>query len=298
MSKRNICVDITKGLAIILMVLGHSSLPDSLSNFIYAFHMPVFFILSGYCTNWHAGTFFSFISRRTKALLIPFFAYSVIVWIMLKIIDVPVFSLAKGWGGLALWFVPVMFSASIIARAYFIVSNSIIKFLCLLICLITGVYLSYANIYLPWSASTIPYATILIIIGAYLKRVESKIFNSNILIPISATIIVFGISYFYRLDMAWNRILPIGILTFNAVLGSLMLMNYSFIFEKKLHTVSNLLVVTGRETYIILAFSQVIIMGINKYLMISSIEKYALLVGILILLVYLKRKLNDCLAKI
>ena len=77
-----------------------------------------------------------------------------------------------------------------------------------------------------------------------------------------------------------------------------MLMNYSFIFEKKLHTVSKLLVVTGRETYIILAFSQVIIMGINKYLMISSIEKYALLVGILILLVYLKRKLNDCLAQI
>lgn len=43
--KRNQWVDIAKGIAIILMVLGHTAIPDSLSRFIYSFHMPFFYSL-------------------------------------------------------------------------------------------------------------------------------------------------------------------------------------------------------------------------------------------------------------
>lgn len=41
-------ITITKGLCIILMVIGHSGCPVLLSKFIYIFHMPVFFFFSGY----------------------------------------------------------------------------------------------------------------------------------------------------------------------------------------------------------------------------------------------------------
>lgn len=41
-------LDIAKGMAIILMVLGHTSIPAVASNFIYAFHMPLFFIALGH----------------------------------------------------------------------------------------------------------------------------------------------------------------------------------------------------------------------------------------------------------
>jgi fucose 4-O-acetylase-like acetyltransferase len=46
-------LDIMKGIGILLVVLGHS-LPSSrignyVYNFIYSFHMPLFFIVSGYC---------------------------------------------------------------------------------------------------------------------------------------------------------------------------------------------------------------------------------------------------------
>lgn len=40
--KRSVWLDVAKGITIILMVLGHSSIPDGLSRFIYAFHMPLF----------------------------------------------------------------------------------------------------------------------------------------------------------------------------------------------------------------------------------------------------------------
>lgn len=44
-------IDITKGFAIILMVFGHSSIPKSISNYIWSFHMPLFFIISGFLYN-------------------------------------------------------------------------------------------------------------------------------------------------------------------------------------------------------------------------------------------------------
>lgn len=41
-------MDTAKGIGVILVILAHNLLPTSLSNAIYAFHMPLFFIISGY----------------------------------------------------------------------------------------------------------------------------------------------------------------------------------------------------------------------------------------------------------
>lgn len=40
--------DVMKGVAIILMVMGHTTLTQGLHDFIYLFHMPVFFIVAGW----------------------------------------------------------------------------------------------------------------------------------------------------------------------------------------------------------------------------------------------------------
>lgn len=48
---RNLNIDISKGIAIILMVIGHSSYPTELYKIIYSFHMPLFYLLSGYFMN-------------------------------------------------------------------------------------------------------------------------------------------------------------------------------------------------------------------------------------------------------
>ena len=42
---RDITIDIAKGIAILLVVLGH--LQNPINKYIYAFHMPLFFFLSG-----------------------------------------------------------------------------------------------------------------------------------------------------------------------------------------------------------------------------------------------------------
>ena len=38
-------IDIAKGIGIFLMVVGHTSIPSFLSNYIFSFHMPLFFII-------------------------------------------------------------------------------------------------------------------------------------------------------------------------------------------------------------------------------------------------------------
>lgn len=49
MAKRNPIFDVMKGITIILVILGHQSyVPDDVKHIIFAFHMPLFFFISGY----------------------------------------------------------------------------------------------------------------------------------------------------------------------------------------------------------------------------------------------------------
>lgn len=45
---RDSTFDVMKGIGIIAMIIGHLQIPQMLGNFIFAWHMPLFFIVSGY----------------------------------------------------------------------------------------------------------------------------------------------------------------------------------------------------------------------------------------------------------
>lgn len=79
MSSRILWLDIAKGLTIILMVLGHTSIPEFASRFIWAFHMPLFFIASGWTTNWEKKSLVEFTRHKFRTIMVPFFVYSAIV---------------------------------------------------------------------------------------------------------------------------------------------------------------------------------------------------------------------------
>lgn len=82
---RNIYIDLLKGFAIILVVLGHSvqflsdnNFENPLFKFIYAFHMPLFMFLSGYvCFKPHGEKHIN-LRKRFKTLIIPFFVWCII----------------------------------------------------------------------------------------------------------------------------------------------------------------------------------------------------------------------------
>ena len=81
-SKRINSIDICKAIAIICMVLGHIGIPNCASVYIHAFHMPIFFILSGYCFNEEKNRDTSkFILKRFKTLIIPYFIFGVLLFV-------------------------------------------------------------------------------------------------------------------------------------------------------------------------------------------------------------------------
>lgn len=76
--KRNTRISVCKGIAIILMVIGHAEAPGFITLFIYAFHMPLFFITAGYFfTARTADDPWRFCARRFKGLYIPFLKWSI-----------------------------------------------------------------------------------------------------------------------------------------------------------------------------------------------------------------------------
>ena len=65
-------IDVLKGIGIILVVIGHTSMENPLVKWIYVFHMPLFFALSGYMfgRGRKQYTFVKFTEKRTQSLLL------------------------------------------------------------------------------------------------------------------------------------------------------------------------------------------------------------------------------------
>lgn len=67
--QRDPVIDSMRGIGIVLMVLGHSGYPGT--DFIYLFHMALFFMLSGWLFSLRGGPV-HFIKRKTVTLWLPF----------------------------------------------------------------------------------------------------------------------------------------------------------------------------------------------------------------------------------
>ncbi len=80
-NKRLIWLDVLKGVAILLVVLGHQTSEHqghALKTFIYSFHMPFFFLLAGYSAALsmsRSHSIASFLKKRAIGIIIP-----LVVW--------------------------------------------------------------------------------------------------------------------------------------------------------------------------------------------------------------------------
>ncbi len=292
MKNRTLWIDIAKGITIILMVIGHTSIPMSVSNFIWSFHMPLFFIASGWCTHWEKYTFNEFLFRRCKSLLLPFIFYSIIVIAVSCIIENPMFSLTEGWKGYALWFVPVLFMASLMAKMIMSIPYKTFRISAAWGCFLLGAVLGHYRIVLPWTLSTVPFAIFLVLTGSYLSRYEKVISNPKWWIMLGGFVIVALISHFWRLDLAWNVVNPVIPLTIGALVGTAMLATAASYIAKGPSWIYHPFFVVGKETFAIMAFSQITIVSLNKYFVLNPLLKYMLLIVILAAAIILKNLIN------
>ena len=120
-SGRDHQIDALKGVAIILVVLGHSVQVNNphfddnlLFRVIYSFHMPMFMFLSGFIILGQSGhTFSVYFKKNAIRLLVPFFIWYFVSYIIFRFhhdvsLAVYFFDLAKS-PGRGLWFLWILF---------------------------------------------------------------------------------------------------------------------------------------------------------------------------------------------
>lgn len=113
-TKRLEYVDFLRGLAMLLVVYGHSS-PINLANeTLNTFHMPLFFFVSGLCFSMGRGGYFSFLKKKIKGVLVPQLTLGVLLIIESIVFDVLIskrYSLQEVdyCGGFLWWFLLVLF---------------------------------------------------------------------------------------------------------------------------------------------------------------------------------------------
>ncbi|MED3564122.1 acyltransferase family protein [Bacillus xiapuensis] len=82
MRKRIEWLDIGKGLGMLLVMLGHTNIPSPIKTYIYTFHMPLFFFLSGYLFNFNKfPNIKTFVLKRTKTLIWPYLCFSFVAYL-------------------------------------------------------------------------------------------------------------------------------------------------------------------------------------------------------------------------
>jgi fucose 4-O-acetylase-like acetyltransferase len=116
--KRIRFIDLAKGFAMLCVLIGHIDTYGWIKSSIYSFHMPIFFILSGYFL--HEKYEVYRLKKMVRSILIPYFIVGIGLWLTKSLIDgnfkellrVPL--VVYKWNSDvisvgAIWFLPVIF---------------------------------------------------------------------------------------------------------------------------------------------------------------------------------------------
>lgn len=151
--KRQEYIDIAKGIGILFVVIGHLTDSD-VQSFIYLFHMPLFFFLSGLL--FHDSD--NFVCKKITQLIIPFFVFSIISFpikyiercILQEALYFNLSYLSPQFYNIPLWFCISLFTISCMFWGlirYCKKTCILLTFLILISC--CGLILSYFKIFLP-----------------------------------------------------------------------------------------------------------------------------------------------------
>lgn len=307
-------IDCAKGIGILLVVVAHHLQDmEGVCWWIYSFHMPLFFVITGYlyADRTKTATIKEAIFSGAKSLLYPYCIMSIILilwWIIFGAImhtvpeepikNIIIYSLST-YGYHALWFLPTMFAVSVSSKAY----TARKRWGLLAVSIVSGCFLSYLANTNQWCPGYWRY--VVIYFGRFflaLSFVESGRYIHGFIQKISGTIewivlaVSLGISLLLHrenilVSMAFSRIGNPIIYYVTAYAGSLSI----FLLGKKIsgNRVGQKFRFWGKNTLIVMALHMDItieiawiVLGITKLYKLVSF-KIASIMAILIELVLL-----------
>lgn len=171
-NKRVEYVDVAKAIAIFLVVLGHPRPVEdygSLEQFLYAFHMPLFFMLSGIFlkqkNHYDVQTWLGFLKKNLLGLFVPYIVWAAIYmpfsYVNLSKVLYGSWAVLRNTETLSsLWFLPVLFLARTYLEAMMHLSWKFhwdarkVAIVCTLLFFVVGMVIPHNNgedgIGMPW----------------------------------------------------------------------------------------------------------------------------------------------------
>ena len=273
-------IDVFRALGIILMVMGHVGFGKSFDYFIHAFHMPMFFFISGFVTKNRDIPFRDFLIKKSKSLLIPYFAFGILfifvdlIWNKFDPVCVKnLFWISTNKLAIAeaLWFLTALFFTDII---YFWINkfkDENIKWIVVIFITLIGCdFKSMFKFALPYAIGPAFVGVGLFHVGRCIKKYESfltetiKIWHLLILLPILSYLIFKNGYINMRSELYANRSLFLILAIGFSVLG-ISMSNYIHKFLKN-NLISKWLCEVGRDSIVYVCFNQFAILLLNKYL--------------------------------
>ncbi|TBL67765.1 acyltransferase family protein [Paenibacillus thalictri] len=282
-------IDILKAIGIILVVMGHTTKDDVMRNVIYAFHMPLFFFITGYLFNAekYAKDPLGLFSSRINTIILPFICGSIFAyWYGERFAQEPIQSKVM-WKAilqangenfntftLPMWFLPCMFVTIIVFGMLLISVRRLSWYLNSMIFIIisfTGIQvISLGKAYgLPWGIDLIPVTMLFCYAGHVFRQFEASItFRVNIILCIIAVIaFVYGVIKNGRVDMLGRSFGSFPLYVLTALVGIYLCIVISkLISNLKLAFITQLLQLIGKKSLIILIFHPWAISITVKYL--------------------------------
>lgn len=278
-------ITIAKAIGIILMVVVHAGLPQMEANFIIMFHMPLFFIVSGYCfKEKYLSNNTDFIKRKIKSLYIPYIKYSLLFLLLHNIFfHLNIYNDIYGFKGEAshlysikeylskafhiitamreheqllggYWFLKQLFLGSIFS--FFVIKTYKNHIFLALICIISAcAFTSYFNIQVPYfNIDSLTILSMFFFISGYYLR-TSVTYKGHSYLNILCFITVLSISLLLPTSMLrfnYTNILPY---TIAAIAGThLTLYLSNIINQSRYRILKNSLLYIGNNTLPILTW--------------------------------------------
>lgn len=298
--KRDDSVAIAKAIGIILVVIGHCSIREEpngllscLHDFIYLFHMPLFFFLSGRFFRWDIlANKKKFVGRKVKGLWIPFVKWMLLFLLLHNyLLDIGMLSPYNGispvrydlcqigksvynilllnWNEQLLggfWFIPALFFASIYSmlalycvnyiKPKFLMEEGVLLVVIFLFILASSLLVHiHKGLPLLGIRDRVFLASAVFLSVFYANSIESKLKFNPLVLLFSSLLFLIVCSRIHSVEVIKMRIwYDVPYLWLTGVVGSISVITISRMIVKfKWERVNNGLIYIGENTMIILA---------------------------------------------
>ncbi len=278
LSKRNDSIDFLKGIAIFLVVLAHCWILDrEIFFFIYSFHMPLFFCISGYLFSTRKK-FKDFFISKLKTLIIPYilffiFSFAVSVTILhreLTLVDGLKYFFLGGkfcanvcnW---PLWYLQLFFIASCLF--YFIAK---IKYFLIRIIITAILFTSslpiqqfcnrtFENEFVPFALNALCPALFFMLVAFEFRRIKDKLIPmfKDVNVKPVVSIVSFGLFVLGVLLAAGNSDEIIRLKSYTFLIYSLMILQFVVLITQNCH--NKYIIYMGRNSLVILGIHRVLL---------------------------------------